>query len=277
MARPPQAVDTAHRIPTPEATDAQLHPASFLLRSRAWLTDLALRLLALAACMVFLSKLSDLGAPDALLTGLFFLIMFAYLFLYFALFEYFWNGQTPGKRAFGIRVASINGARVTFGQALMRNIFRLIDQLPFAYGVGVACSLLNARFRRLGDLYALTEVVLDKSRAPFVWRLASWRVPPQDPGIELGADERDAILKFARRLGAIDPKRKGQMARDFMDKLPPGANPLGVDPVNYLLGVAKWLMRRSDPRGEDKNRRDALRFEKRRAQSRARRQKRLGR
>src|ERR1035438_8686577 len=49
---------------------------------------------------------------------------------YSLIFETLMQGQTPGKRLMKIRVARLDGERVTFGAILIRWLFRIID-FPF--------------------------------------------------------------------------------------------------------------------------------------------------
>jgi uncharacterized RDD family membrane protein YckC len=68
------------------------------------------------------------------------------------------SGATLGKRMVGIRVVGEDGAHVTFGAALVRNVLRPIDFL-FFYLVGAISALLSQRGQRLGDRAAHTVVV----------------------------------------------------------------------------------------------------------------------
>ena len=56
---------------------------------------------------------------------------------YITLFEAFWNGQTPGKRAAKIRVIQRSGRAIGLFESMARNLVRYIDQIPFFYAVGV--------------------------------------------------------------------------------------------------------------------------------------------
>ena len=82
---------------------------------------------------------------------------------YYSLFEAFWNGQTPGKRLFKIRVIKDSGRQITLFEALARNLLRVIDMLPSFYLVGVITMLCNREQKRLGDLVAGTIVVHERS------------------------------------------------------------------------------------------------------------------
>ena len=84
---------------------------------------------------------------------------FAFVVGYFALFEAYWHGQTPGKRVMKLRVIKDSGRQITFFEALARNVVRLIDYMPSLYLAGVITMLCNKQNKRLGDLAAGTLVV----------------------------------------------------------------------------------------------------------------------
>ncbi|HWG17086.1 MAG TPA: RDD family protein [Acidobacteriaceae bacterium] len=81
---------------------------------------------------------------------------------YFALFEAFWHGQTPGKRIMKIRVIQQTGRPVSLFESLGRNLVRIIDMLPTAYAIGVICMFITKSQQRLGDLIAGTLVVHER-------------------------------------------------------------------------------------------------------------------
>jgi hypothetical protein len=93
------------------------------------------------------------------------IIAFAILWAYYIFFELVWNGQSPGKRWVGLRVMRSDGTPVTLLESLVRNLMRLVDFLPFAYGIGVVSMFLDHRSRRLGDLAAGVLVVIDRKTA----------------------------------------------------------------------------------------------------------------
>jgi uncharacterized RDD family membrane protein YckC len=78
---------------------------------------------------------------------------------YFLWFEWRWAGQTPGKRALGIRVIQTKGVRCTLDRVVLRNFLRLVDALPFAYALGGLLVLFTREGRRLGDWAAGTVCV----------------------------------------------------------------------------------------------------------------------
>lgn len=48
---------------------------------------------------------------------------------YFVYLEYKKNGQTPGKRLFGLRVVTLDGSPLSLGKCLTREAIRYVDML----------------------------------------------------------------------------------------------------------------------------------------------------
>src|ERR1039458_690012 len=94
--------------------------------------------------------------------GIFVLIIFLLQWGYFALFEAFGNGRTPGKRVARIRVIHQSCRGINFVESLARNLVRFVDYLPGFYAVGIVAIFLSRRNQRLGDMVAGTLVVRDR-------------------------------------------------------------------------------------------------------------------
>ena len=117
---------------------------------------------------------------------------------YFAAFEALWGGQTPGKRALGIRVIRVSGQPITAFDALVRNLLRIVDQLPGIYAVGVLTVFFTSRNQRLGDLAAGTVVVMEQEGQ------AAAAALPSRAGVRFGAArltpaEIEVLQLFLRR------------------------------------------------------------------------------
>ncbi|MGI8586259.1 MAG: RDD family protein [Chloroflexia bacterium] len=95
--------------------------------------------------------------------GLFAVLGFVLLWGYYVFFETLWSGQTPGKRLTHLRVVRDAGGPIGFWEALIRNLVRIVDFLPFGYAIGVVTMFVNGRARRLGDFAAGTLVVREGS------------------------------------------------------------------------------------------------------------------
>ncbi len=98
-------------------------------------------------------------------TAAFSLLGFIFFWAYHSFFEILWNGQTPGKRLVGVRVIRLDGTPVAATEVLIRNLVRIFDFLPAAYGIGVVTMFFNQNSRRLGDLAAGTIVVHEHGAA----------------------------------------------------------------------------------------------------------------
>ncbi len=142
------------------------------------------------------------------------LVVFLIIWGYFALFEAFWHGQTPGKRVMKLRVIKDSGRQITLFEALARNLLRFVDYLPSLYLVGVITMLANKRNKRLGDLAAGTLVVHERVEAqPLLWTGAAQRTqgmfaaptsaPPLDPWRSAAPPESmfpsDAVARLSRQ------------------------------------------------------------------------------
>src|SRR5690606_41046298 len=91
--------------------------------------------------------------------GVYLVFLFLVIWAYPVAFEAMWDGQTPGKRAMGLRVVAADGAPIGWMAAFVRNLMRTVDMLPFGYAFGLASSLVDRWGRRLGDVVARTMVV----------------------------------------------------------------------------------------------------------------------
>ena len=73
--------------------------------------------------------------------------------------EWFWRGQTLGKRLLSLRVLDAEGLRLQPSQVILRNLLRAVDILPGFYLLGGLAILFSRRSQRLGDLAANTIVI----------------------------------------------------------------------------------------------------------------------
>jgi uncharacterized RDD family membrane protein YckC len=75
------------------------------------------------------------------------------------------QGATVGKMVLGIRVVKLDGSDIGWSQAIVRNLLRIVDELPPAipYLLGGVLILNSSRRQRLGDRFAGTVVVRRRS------------------------------------------------------------------------------------------------------------------
>src|SRR5450759_3311704 len=128
----------------------------------------AIDVLLLLTVFFFLSMgalLLNSFSGDGRLSLLIWLILsFALFVLYFPVLEGIWGGQTVGKRLLRLRVLGDRGEPVTVTQVAIRNLIRLVDFLPFFYGIGIITLFIQGGSKRLGDFAAGTVVVRDRRR-----------------------------------------------------------------------------------------------------------------
>jgi uncharacterized RDD family membrane protein YckC len=168
-------MDQSITFETPENVKIEYELAGLGTRFVAWVTDQLLMLilwLAIFMIMMFLfavapDRMFEMFLPGAdeasegqviaYAIGVFLLILGLGNFVYFGLFELFMRGQTPGKRSAGIRVVKLDGFALDGTGILVRNLFRVVDQIPLLWIV----PALSQRQQRLGDMVAGTLLVRD--------------------------------------------------------------------------------------------------------------------
>ncbi|MCG8476426.1 MAG: RDD family protein [Cytophagales bacterium] len=88
-----------------------------------------------------------------------FIVMVIPCCFYTLLFEYFMNGQTPGKKIMKIKAARTDGSNPSFSQYLLRWLFRLVDVFTLSGAIAILMISFSKSRKRLGDLVADTTVV----------------------------------------------------------------------------------------------------------------------
>jgi len=185
-----------HEVLTTEKVPFSYRVAGLGSRLLAWLTDLGL-LIVLGFLGYLMGVVLEMGRPGLGL-ALIHLWLFLLMWAYFLLFEWLWQGQTPGKRLLGLRVIQWRGTAISFYQSAIRNVLRMVDVLPGCYGLGAAVSACNREGRRLGDLAADTLVVHVERRHPPLQALTEGQ----------GEPERVRLAQARQRLGQLSREQK---------------------------------------------------------------------
>ncbi len=141
-------------------------------RFAATCIDLTIQMLIIGLCSAVIARSLDAIQVDKwspalrnIAQALLILLAFCILWGYYFAFEWRWDGQTPGKRALGLRVLHTDGSPLTMWGSLVRNTVRVFDFLPGFYGAGAVIALLGPNNRRAGDLVANTIVAREKHDA----------------------------------------------------------------------------------------------------------------
>jgi uncharacterized RDD family membrane protein YckC len=219
-------------IETPERVPLHFALASIGNRFLACAIDHTLQALTIAVmaiALIAIANYSSLGdqfkSAPKWIQALLILIVFLIVSSYFAFFEWIWQGQTPGKRWLKLRVIREDGRPVTFWEAAVRNLLRVVDMMPAPfYSIGLISVFISSSDQRVGDMVAGTVVVREReAEAPAFAAVFASPVsdpalrrsfPPVDFVAELNAlteSEIEVVETFLRRRWDLE-----DMARQWM-------------------------------------------------------------
>ncbi|MFF9915834.1 RDD family protein [Streptomyces sp. NPDC013457] len=155
------------------------------------------------------------------------------------------HGRSLGKLACGLRVVRDDGGPIRFRHALVRGAMGVVEILMTFGTVACIASLVSARGRRIGDVFAGTLVV--RERVPAARTSV---VPPPPPWLVGRFTELDLsavpdalwleVRQYLTRMRQLDPAVGQRIAERLADELvartgtPP---PAGVPAAAYLAGV----------------------------------------
>jgi uncharacterized RDD family membrane protein YckC len=183
----------------------EIETAGLAARFGATLIDLTLQILAAGLFGIAAALFESYALPleelalwmVQLLTAFGILLLFVIFYAYYFFFEWLWDGQTPGKRLMKLRVMQADGMPISYWHALVRNILRIADFLPFFYGAGAVVAILNDSNRRIGDIVAGTIVAKERG----------------DLGREKVLDIRLAVENFLRDDTPFEPAPAAQISQ----------------------------------------------------------------
>lgn len=244
------------QIRTPEGISFAMPLASPLLRFFAWLTD-TLAIVVTTSLFAQIGQILTAIAPDtasALLVIGSFLIAMGYSMV----LEWYWKGETVGKRLFKLRVVDRQGLRLRFSQIFVRNLLRVVDCLPLLYLVGGIVSFFSPLSQRLGDMVANTVVVVhapSRTRPdltvlgdqqynslrhhPHVVARLRQRISPQEAEIGLQALLRRDAIEDQARLALF-----AQLAAYYQAKIAiPDEALVGVSPEQLVRNIIEVVYR----------------------------------
>ena len=201
--------------------DVELTIAGPGSRSYAFVIDWHIRLLialgwAFGAVLVFTggSLTPPVGSGRGYLLAVWAPALLIYFF-YHPVLEIAMRGRTPGKRMAGVRLVTREGDIPGAGALLLRNVFRLLDSLPFLYLVGLATVVMTEQHVRVGDLAAGTLLVMDhdSSASSFTSSTAAkGGLTPQ---------ALDLIQELLDRWPTLDEHKRTTIARSLLARVEP--------------------------------------------------------
>jgi uncharacterized RDD family membrane protein YckC len=254
MSPSPSAPAWETRMELPEEVDLQLEVANVGSRSLAILADLTLCGLIFFVVYGLTFLITRDAAADWLLRlgsnameiGMA-LVIFGFQWVYFGLFEWIWNGQTPGKRMLHLRVIKVDGAPVSWTDVLLRNVSRPIDTFGPMGLLGLLMIFVSCKGQRLGDMMAQTLVIHE---TPIDWSIfdqfepaesgpISGKAPVALPAIRLSAAQWELLHQYLNRREQLPAEVRARLAASLYEKLKPLARGTALE-LSPLVPEA-WL------------------------------------
>jgi len=186
------------RVSTAQNVDIDYEVAGLGERILARLIDLAgFAVLYIVVLILMIASFRNSGTLGVVL-----IIIFLVIFVFYDLVcELTMDGQTFGKKIMKIKVISLDGGQPTFGQYMMRWIFRVID-FGFIFGwglVALVCVAVSKNHQRIGDMLAKTTLIKTVPRTKIDQVAFGFALPDDYQPVfkeVLHLNDRDAELIF---------------------------------------------------------------------------------
>jgi uncharacterized RDD family membrane protein YckC len=231
-------MDRTLDVRTPESIEFSYELAGVGSRFLAVTLDLVIQIAALSLLIIGLTLALPHAAPKVTLHGpahgpgpvrlaenlgvaILIAIVFLIFFGYFVLFEWLWDGQTPGKKAIGIRVVRDGGYPLDFMASLIRNLIRVGESIVGFYAVSAVVALLSPQNKRVGDLAAGTIVVRDSRMESPEAMLRDVSEPSYAATAYVSGEERALIRRFLDRRADLVTERRAVLAHTIAERVRP--------------------------------------------------------
>ncbi|MFF3204661.1 RDD family protein [Streptomyces sp. NPDC002962] len=231
---------------TGEAVALELRPARLPSRALAVLLDVTVAFVVyvvVSIALVAATASLDEAAQIALSIATFLLVLVGGPIAV----ETLSHGRSLGKMACGLRVVRDDGGPIRFRHALVRGALGVVEILLTIGVVACIASLVSARGRRLGDVFAGTLVV--RERVPVA---RNGFVPPPPPWLAGRFQSVDlssvpdglwlAVRQYLGRMNQLDPQVGWAMAERLAGDLAARTGtpvPQGVPAAAYLAAVVQ--------------------------------------
>ncbi len=146
-------------------------------------------------------------------------VLFLIFFGWFIVFEIWWSGRTPGKRALGLRVVRDGGFPVDPGASIIRNVVRIVEFTLGFYAISAISALISRENKRLGDFAAGTIVVRDRGET--VVDLDAYLARPARSDTGLSESDRLLIERFLARRASLDQLARARLAARIVARVRP--------------------------------------------------------
>jgi hypothetical protein len=131
----------------------------------------------------------------------------------------------------GVRLVTRSGGAPAFGAYLIRNVFRIVDNFPICYGLGLVMTMITRNHVRLGDIAAGTVLVYDRSDAVLLEHVRNFGLDA--PTAEIVNDllvrwetlDRRSRQALARRVLGREASAENSGLRAQLERLASGTKP----------------------------------------------------
>ncbi|MER7584970.1 RDD family protein [Kitasatospora sp. NPDC097691] len=248
---------------TGEAVVLGLQTAKLPSRALAIVLDLLVEFAALLVVTLLLS-VALVGLDGAALAATMIGMTVFFLVAVPVMVETFSHGRSLGKAALGLRVVRTDGGPVRFRHSLVRGLVGFFELIALSGSPAVITSAVNSEGKRLGDIFAGTVVV--RERTPGAGGSAT-PLPPVHPhllqtmGPELIAMDFSAVpeplwlavRQLLSRIGQLDQSVMNRMTARLAEDLSARIGhpvPPGLHPAAYLGAVLTERQRREWTRAQ---------------------------
>jgi len=240
-------LDTSIGALTPEGIEFILFPAGLPARTLAYAIDKIIQW----GILIFIYIAAAILAGSI---GVWFVLILNFIvdWFYHVICDLAFGGQSPGKRAVGLRVVRSDGAPIDPSSSFLRNLLRFADTFMFFFPIALICMSASTGFRRIGDWAAGTLVVYTSKitgipqNRPLFWLSGYEPFVPLNP---LSHAEKQAIIGFARRYPLLGEARANEIACYYAPYLEPDNKKDGLSGSAFLLGIARKLLGETSGRG----------------------------
>ena len=241
-------------VVTPEAVLLEFRAAGIASRLMAKGIDLILQFLVIYALIIVGAIVTFLDETIGIvtITVSIFLVFFGYPAI-----EAVWNGQTLGKKIFGIKVITIEGGPVRFRHAAIRSMVWVVEfMIPPGGLIALTVALLTKQSQRLGDLAAGTMVVrstkIQTNPVFFPPAMGAEDFSITFDAGRLSAHDYALIREFLMRAHELTPGARQHVAAVLSEAVEQAAarpRPPEVDSERYLVSAVFAYQQRFAPAG----------------------------